>query len=81
MGKVKFLGRDEILQVGVKYQNCYIDTYFNVCCKYSGIYAYREAFFLVKIIIKLFYNIINLYTPFWCKFHYVTVFMYKKALY
>jgi len=40
-----------------------------------------EAFLHVKMNIKLFYNIKNLYSLICCKKHYITVFMYKKSVY
>jgi len=57
MGKVKFLGRGKILKL--------TDSYFNVRCKYSVIkhtYIELRSVLLVKIVVKLFYNMENLYT-------------------
>jgi len=48
-----------------------------MCVVNTVLYAYIEAFLLVKIIIKLFYNIKNLYTAFFAAKNttYITVFI------
>jgi len=56
MGNVKFLGRGKIPKL--------IESYFEMCFEYTIIIHIFEAILLVKIIIKLFYNMKNLYTAF-----------------